>query len=287
MKIILSVITAFVLFASSACAADWKTLADEAIGLLPPAVADLENKKDKSESDVYALTVIYYREYHHGKLKKLYTDHEKKMPESVVLKMLNGIILLREHRHRECGVLLRAMVREHPEFYPALIMLAHSNYLQKDFAGAYALARRLIDKKKELSRYHYAVSLLLAAGSKGIIAKNNLTQAIPAYFEVNRYLKETAKLMPDSPEVFYGQGSYHLLTPTVAGGDIDLAIKMLEKSRQLTPQNTQVYVRLAQAYRFKGDIPAYRKNIARALEIDPQDEVLLDYLSGEKVFLEQ
>jgi Tfp pilus assembly protein PilF len=61
---------------------------------------------------------------------------------------------------------------------------------------------------------------------------------------------------------------------------------MLEKSRQFTPQNTQVYVRLAQAYRFKGDIIAYRKNIARAIEIDPQDEVLLDYLSGEKVFLD-
>ncbi len=92
--------------------------------------------------------------------------------------------------------------------------------------------------------------------------------------------------MPQAPEVLYGLGCCHLLTPSFVGGNLDLAIEMLERSRQLTPLNTQVYVRLAQAYRAKKNEDAYRRHIERAREIDGQDELLIDYLSGEKAFLD-
>lgn len=286
MKKIILVVLLLLWFCSSASAADWMSLTDRAVSLSASEISILEHKKDKTADDLYTLTLLYYRNYNHSGLKNLFVAYGMNAPAGSELRVLEAIMLMREHRHAESRAILTRVLEAHPDFYPALIVLSHLHYLQKDFAQSYALARRLIVRKKELSQYHYMVSLLLAAGAKGIMTKKSPVRAIPAYFEVNGYFKEAQKLMPDSAEFLYGLGSYHLLTPPVAGGNVDLAITMLEKSKQLTPRNTHVYVRLAQAYRFKGNESAYRQNIARASEIDPRDELLLDYLFGEKAFLD-
>jgi tetratricopeptide (TPR) repeat protein len=271
---------------SSATAADWISLADRAVSLSASDISVLENKKNKTPEDLCMLTLLYYRNYDHAGLRRLFAANGASAPAGSEVRVLEAIILMREHRHSESRAVLQCVLDAQPDFHPARIVLAHLSYLQKDFTKSYALARQLIARKKELSKYHYTVSLLLAAGAKGMLTQKHMIRAIPAYFEITGYFREAKQLMPDSAEVLYGLGSYHLLTPPVAGGDIDKAIVMLEKSRRLTPQNTPVYVRLAQAYRFKGDETAWKKNVDRAMEIDPQDELLLDYLSGEKVFLD-
>jgi len=286
MKQILMMIVFLCLPAAAACGADWKALTDEAVMLSPASVVALEGKEKKSEQDVYVLTLIYYRQYRHAGLKKLLADSGNLPPDSPALSLLQGILLMREHQHPQSRAVLNGVLHAHPDFYPALFVLGHQCYLQKDFHQAHALARRLIGKKKDLSKYHYMASLVLAAGARGFTAPRNWLLAIPAYFEVTGHFREAKRLMPESAEVLYGLGCFHLLTPSFVGGDIDLAISMLEKSRRLTPLNTQVYVRLAQAYRAKNDESAYRKNIDRAHEIDAQDELLADYLSGEKGFLD-
>jgi tetratricopeptide (TPR) repeat protein len=286
MKKFLSFIIFVCLFCSSSFAADWKSPADLAAGLPPGAIINLENKNDKSAQDVYMLTIIYYREYQRARLKKLLGDNEKKMPDSPAVKLLQGIILMWDHRYQESRNVLNDVIKMNPDFYPAQITLAHLDYLQKDFTRAYRKALQMIGKKSELSRFHFTVSLMLAAGSKGIIIRKSMIKAIPAYFEVNRYLREAQKQMPDSAEVLYAVGSYHLLTPAIAGGNLDRAIGLLEKSRQLTPLNPSVYVRLAQAYRARGQLAISQKYLARARELDPGDELLLDDISGEKVLLD-
>lgn len=272
--------------AAAGFAADWKNPADLAVQMSPGAISGLENKKDKTVQDVYMLTIIYYREFNRPKLKKLFRDQETNARSAPVLGLLQGIILMWDHRYQESFSILTSVIKAYPDFYPAQITLAHLSYLQKDFTRSYRMAGQMIEKKKELSRFHHTQSLLIAAGSKGFITGKNLIRAIPAYFEVNGYLKEAQKLMPDSAEVLYAVGSYCLLTPGVAGGDLDKAIAMLERSRQLTPLNTTVYVRLAQAYLAKGDVVQYQKTLARAKELDPGDELLLDYTTGEKAFLD-
>jgi len=285
MKYILSFFIAC-LFCSASFADDWKNPADIAVRLLPGEIFSLENKNNKSTQDVYALTIIYYREYQLSKLKKLLGDHEKQMPASPALKLLKGIIMMWDHRYQESSRILTGIIRVHPDCFPAEVTLAHLEYLQKDFDRSYRRALQMIGKKKELSRFHVAVSLMVASGAKGILTKRNLIKAIPAYFEVNGYLREAQKQMPDSAEVLYAIGSYHLLTPAIAGGDLDKAIVLLQKSRLMTPLNPSVYVRLAQAYRAKGFTAAAQKYINHAMELDPRDELLLDDLSGEKVFLD-
>lgn len=286
MKKILCTLTLLLWICSPVFAADWVSLADKAASLSSSGINQLELKKEKTADDFYVLTIAYYRNYNHAGLKKIFAASSACVSCGSERRLLEAIILMREHRHAQSSAILTEVLESQPDFYPATAVLAHLRYLQKDFAASYALARRLIARKKELSRYHYTVSLLLAAGAKGILTKKNLVRAIPGYFEVHGYIRETKKLRPEAAEVLYGLGSYHLLLPSVVGGNVDLAISLLEQSRQLTPLNTHVYVRLAQAYRSKGDEAAYRKYMARATEIDPQDELLLDELSGEKVFLD-
>ncbi len=286
MKTFFAACACVLIFAFQGYASDWKTLADNAIALSPDAVTALEKKQDKTAQDVYQLTILYYRQYDQAKLQKLLSDTEKTLADTQVGRLLAAIVLMRKHQLADSANVLNRILSSEPDFYPALIVLAHLSYLQKDFTGSYAQAKKLLEHKKALSRYHYTVSLLMAAGARGILAKSDLTRAIPGYFEVKRYFKEAQKLMPGAPEVLYARGSYYLLTPPIADGDIDLAMEMLEKSRALTPLNPSVYVRLAQGYRARGDEEGYRKNLDAARALDPKDELVLDYLSGDKAFLD-
>ncbi len=275
-----------VLFCSSSLAGDWKSPADSALQMSPRVLAGLEMKKDKSAEDIYVLTIVYYREFQLSKLKQLLGDQEKKAANGPALKLLQGITFMGEHRYDESRGVLAGVVKTHPDFYPASVALAHLDYLQQDFERSYQRAVQLIGKRKELSRFHFTVSLMLAAGAKGVLAKRNLLVAIPAYFEVKGYLAEAQKQMPDAAEVLYAVGSYHLLTPAVAGGDLDRAIAFLERSKQLSPLNPGVYVRLAQAYRARGRLDLTRKYLDRAARLDAQNELLQDEWSGKKIFLD-
>ncbi|MRR17377.1 MAG: hypothetical protein EG826_13065 [Deltaproteobacteria bacterium] len=286
MKRILPVVIFACLAYSSCLAADWKSPADLAIAISPAAAASLENKKDKSAQDIYILTIVYYREFQLAKLKQLLGDEEKRALGGPQLKLLQGITFMGEHRYEESRAVLAGLVKTHPDFYPASVALAHLDYLQKDFDRSYQRAVQLIGKRRELSRFHFTVSLMLAAGAKGVLAKRNLLVAIPAYFEVKGYLEEAQKQMPDAAEVLYAVGSYHLLTPAVAGGDVERAIALLERSKRLTPLNPHVYVRLAQAYRACSRPDVSRRYLRQAAELDPRNELLVDDLSGEKAFLD-
>ena len=279
-------IAVFCLGCPAVFASDWIVLADRAVSLSADDVLALEGKTDKTLSDLYQLTIHYYRHYNHDALVALFDETKDRFPADSEARVLEAIILMRNHRPAEsCAVLDRVLARQ-PDFHPARIVLAHLLYLQKDFQGAYAVARRLLVAKEALSNYHYLVSLLIAAGARGILAKKHPLSAIGAYFEVTGYFHRARTILPESPEYLYGQGSYYLLTPRVAGGDLNRAIDLLERSRRLTPCNATVYVRLAQAYRARGDEAACEKYLAAAARIDPEDELLLDDLSGRKDFLD-
>jgi tetratricopeptide (TPR) repeat protein len=286
MKNFLLCITLILLLCSFSPAADWKSPADAAVAMSGAAVASLESKPDKTAEDIYILTIIYYREFQKTRLKKLFREYEEKMPDHPVIKLLQGIILLGDHRLAESRGILAGVLRTHPDFHPASVTLAHLDYVRKDFDRSYREALDLIGRKKELSGFHFAVSLMVAAGAKGVLVKRNPVRAAPAYFEVTGYLKEAAKQMPGSAEVLYAWGSYYLLTPFIAGGDPEQATALLEKSRKLTPLNPGVYVRLAQAWRARGVRVAAGQYLEYARRLDPQDELLHDELTGEKVFLD-
>jgi tetratricopeptide (TPR) repeat protein len=278
----------FILFSFSltAIAADWKMLSDHAVSMSADGICSLENTKHKTSSDIYQLAIIYVRQFDYNKNKKLLREVENLMPDTAILKWLQALVFMQEHRLQESSENLLRLIKTDPEFYPAAITLAHVYYLKKDFTRSYSLARQLMERKKDLSRYHYVVSLLIAGAAKGIITKKTLERLLPSYFEVHSYFKEAEKMQPQAPEVLFGLGSYYLLIPAIVGGNNNKAIKLLEKARELTPLNVHIYVRLAQANKAKGNLVAYHHNISKAREIDSQDELLVDFTSGKKDFLD-
>lgn len=284
-KILLMAIV-FCLGALPACAADWIRLADRAVSFTARDVSLLEGKSDKTLGDLYQLTIYYYRHYDHDGLVALFEETKDRHAADSEARVLEAIILMRDHRHADSRAVLDRILKRRPDFHPAKIVLAHLLYLQQDFEGALSIARELLSDRDELSNYHHLVSLLIAAGARGILAKRKPLTAIGAYFEVTGYFRQAERLLPDSAEFLYGRGSYYLLTPALFGGDLNRAIDLLERSRKLTPRNVPAYVRLAQAYRARGDQEACKQYLAAAARIDPKDELLLDEQSGMKAFLD-
>ena len=98
-------------------------------------------------------------------------------------------------------------------------------------------------------------------------------------------LKAAEQLQPDSAEVMFEMGSFYLLAPRLAGGDLAKAEKYLKRGIQKDPLFADIYVGLAQFYKIKGDKEKYQFYLNKAGEIDQQNELLVDIKSGKCNFI--
>jgi tetratricopeptide (TPR) repeat protein len=190
--------------------------------------------------------------------------------------------LRRQHKISEAQNLLNEVLKKQPEFYPAAISLAYAKYIQMDFEGSVRLAKRVIEAGRENSDLsNYVRAYCIYAGAKGMIAHYggplskliNGTAAKPN-------LDKAEKLQPDSPGVLFGLGSFYLLAPKLVGGDKVKSEEYIKKAIKADPNFADAYVRLAQIYKIKGDIVAFHKYLDKALEIDPGNDLALDFKSG-------
>jgi tetratricopeptide (TPR) repeat protein len=95
------------------------------------------------------------------------------------------------------------------------------------------------------------------------------------------FLRKAQSLRPDSPEVLFGLGSFYLLAPVIVGGDRNKAEDYLKRAIERDPLFADAYVRLGQLYGSRGDEKSYAAYIAKALQIDPLNELALDDKSGD------
>jgi len=144
------------------------------------------------------------------------------------------------------------------------------------------LAHKVLDMgEKRVDLSNRVRAYLMLGGAKGMIAHYggpfskliNGTAVLPT-------LKSAQKLQPDSAGVLFGLGSFYLLAPRLAGGDIAIAEDYLQRAIKADPLFADAYVRLAQLYKAKGQMQKYSEYLAKALEIDPANEVALDTESG-------
>ncbi len=98
-------------------------------------------------------------------------------------------------------------------------------------------------------------------------------------------LKAAEKLQPESAGVKFGLGSFYLLAPTLAGGDLERAEAYLKKAIEIDPLFVDAYVRLGQLYKIKGDSVRYNEYLNKALKIDSQNELALDIKNGKCKFI--
>lgn len=183
-------------------------------------------------------------------------------------------VLRRSYRFGESEELLNKVLTVSPGHPPSLITLAYIKYYEGNFHEAGFLLKEALrspdlEKENEALVYMLMGSINAKKSSRGgLFGKLAYGTRIKGYFE------RAQVLAPDLPEVHLGLGTFCLLAPKIAGGDLERAIRELEWAVRLTPDFATANARLAQAYKRKGERQKYEFYIERAKGLDPENEVL-------------
>lgn len=183
-------------------------------------------------------------------------------------------ILRRAYKFKESEKLLNELLAECPGYTPGLISLAYIKYHDDKFKEASRLLKEA-SGGRDLGNENQALIYMLMgsinarkASRGGLFSKAAYGTRIAGYFE------KAKRLAPDLSEVRLGLGSFYLLAPKIAGGNIDKAIEELESAVRLAPDFATPCARLAQAYKQKGVLEKYEFYFKKAKELDPENEVL-------------
>lgn len=183
-------------------------------------------------------------------------------------------ILRRSHKYKESESLLKQILIKYPQHPPSLISLAYIRYYDNKFAEALKILKGLL-KQPDLDKENEALIFMLIGSVNakrsslgGIISKVAYGTRIKGYFE------KAKAIAPDLAEVHLGLGSFYLLAPKIAGGNINKAIEELEYAVKLAPDFATPNARLAQVYKKKGNLEKYNFYLKRAKELDPENEAL-------------
>ena len=286
-KIVLFLIT-LSLFQTSLCyGLDWKRLYEKADNSnLSDALSIVKTKPD-SINDLYVLALVYLNLHKDKEAEEVFVKVMTLDPEMIEAKWGIAEVLRRQHKLDESEELLKEVIKSNPEFSPAYINLAYIMCIRMDFNEVARLAGKVLrQREKKVDRSNRVRAYLLFGGAKGIIAYHGgLLSKIINGTNVLRSLKTAEQLQPNSLWVRYVMGTFYLLVPSLAGGDIVKAEEYLKQAIEIDPLFADPYVRLGQIYKAKGDNAKYKEYINKALEIDPQNELAIDISSGRCKFM--
>ncbi len=280
-KISLAVLI-FLLFFSKVFAGDWKLSHKEADGLDLQAAQGRVAKNPQSVEAQYVLGLVYLNAHKDDDAYRIFTNLIANNLQMSEARWGQAESLRRKHQISQAQRLLENVIREDPQFSPALISLAYIKYFQMDFLNAAHLAAQVIrlgQDKSDLSNFVRAYALY--AGAKGMLAHYGgiFSKAIDG-LAVKANLDKAYRLQPRSPAVLFGLGSYYLLAPGIVGGNKARAGEYLQEALKVDPNFADVYVRLAQLAKGQGNFGRYQQYLTKALELDPGSELALDTQSG-------
>ncbi len=253
---------------------------------LSDALADAKAKPN-SIDDWYLLGLVYLNLHKDKEAEESFNKVLILDPKAIEAKWGVAEVLRRQHQLKKSEELLSEVLKLNPDFPAASITLAYIKYNQMDFNAAVRLANKVLGLgEKNVDRSNHVRAHLLYGGTKGMIAHYggplskviNGTAVLPS-------LKAAERLQPESAGVKFGLGSFYLLAPTLAGGDLERAEVYLKKAIEIDPLLADAYVRLGQLYKVKGDNVRYNEYLNKALVIDLQNELALDIKNGKCKFI--
>jgi len=266
---------------------NWKELHEQADKRnLSEALENVRQNPDSSD-DLYVLGLVYLDLHKDKEAGYIFDKILTLNPQSLEAKWGIAEVLRRQHNLIKSEELLKEVIKLNSEFAPAIISLAYIRYIQLKFEESVALAHKIIDQGLDtVDESNFVRAYLLLGGAKGMIAHYGgpLSKVINGTAVVPN-LRKAENLQPNSAAVKFGIGSFYLLAPTIAGGDLNKAEKYLKRAIEIDPLLADAYVRIAQLYKFKGDNEQYKSYLDKALEIDPQNEVALDIKTGRCKFV--
>jgi tetratricopeptide (TPR) repeat protein len=274
-------------FTSVSYATDWKSLHERADKTTLDQALQRAAASPGNPDDQYVLGLVYLNMHKDREAYGLFSSFLEAYPDKPGFKWGLAESSRRLHETARAQELLNETLEEDPRFYPAMISLAYIKYFQSDFQGSVRLALKVIEQgqdKVDLSNYVRAYAMY--AGSKGMLAHYGglFSKAVDG-LAVKKNLDKAQRLQPDSPAVLFGLGSYYLLAPVIAGGDKGKAGEYLEQALKVDPLFADIYVRLAQLAKIKGNKEKYGFYMNKALEIDPGNELAADTISGRCKFI--
>lgn len=268
-------------------ALDWKTLHEKADQLtLTDALADVRARPD-SVDDLYVLGMVYLNFHRDEEAAEVFDKILSIDPGAIEAKWGVAEVLRRRHQQEKSQELLLDIVKARPDFPNAYITLAYIRYTQSNFTEALQWAIKVLRLgEKNVDPTNHVRAHLIYGGAKSMIAYYggpiskivNGTAILPN-------LKAAEKLQPDSAEVKFALGSFYLLAPSLAGGNLAKAEDYLNKAVETDPLFTDAYVRLGQLYEIQGHSSKSNEYLTKALTIDPQNELALDIKSGKCRFI--
>lgn len=183
-------------------------------------------------------------------------------------------VFRRARKFQESEAILNEILKQYPQHISSLITLASIQYIYNNFNQATQLVKQALkakglDKEKEALCY-----LVLGAISSGRSSKGWLLAKLKYGTKIHGYFLKASQLAPDLPDTHLVLGTFYLLAPGIAGGNLDQALSELERALKIAPGFASINARLAQAYQKKGDLEKYNFYINKARELDPENEVL-------------
>ena len=190
-------------------------------------------------------------------------------------------ILRRAYKFKQSEDILKEILGKSPNHASSLISLSYIRYHNKKFKAALEILKQVLGQP-DLDRENKALAYMLMGSINARKSSlGGLFCKIVYGTRVKGYFQKAKKLAPDLSEVRLGLGSFYLLAPAIAGGDVDQAIKELEYAVKLAPDFATANARLAQAYKKKGNLKKYNFYIQRVRKLDPENEVLKELQNEE------
>jgi len=276
----------FFLGAELAYALDWKRLHEKAdtIGL-PKALADVSSRPNSADT-LYILGLVYLNQHRDKEATEAFDKILTLDPKVSEATWGLAEVLRRQHKIQKSEELLGKVLKATPDFPPAYITLAYISYTREDFNKAVRLAIKVLAQGESVDISNHVRAHLIYGGTKGMIAHYGgpLSKVINGS-AILPSLKAAERLQPRSAGVKFGLGSFYLLAPSLAGGDLEKAEKYLKEALEIDPLFIDAFVRLGQFYKIKGDSAKYNEYLNKALELDPENDLAIDVKNGRCKFI--
>ncbi|MBI4707786.1 MAG: tetratricopeptide repeat protein [Candidatus Omnitrophica bacterium] len=185
-----------------------------------------------------------------------------------------GEVLRRRRDFLKAGEIFKQILKQNPNHGSALTSLAYLEYNNDSFKEAIALTEKAL-KIQNISQQNKALAyLMLGAINSRLSQKGGFFSKIKYGTKIKGYFIRAYETDPSLSEVHVALGSFYLLAPAIAGGNLAKAIKELELAVEICPNFATANARLAQAYLIKVDLLKYNFYLERAKELDPGNEVV-------------
>lgn len=183
-------------------------------------------------------------------------------------------ILRRQRKYPESEHILVELIKTNPLHISSLITLAYVRYHENKLDESLRLIKKVlnskcVDKENEAMAYVMLGTINAKIASDGTILNKIKygTKIKPAFIKAIR-------LSPDLAEAHLALGTFYMLAPSIAGGNINKALSELQYAVKIAPDFATANARLSQAFKKSGDETKYKFYLQRAKDIDPENEVL-------------